>query len=159
MDELTLFFSFYPLAPNWCLPYSFYNGEICFFRLFGNVGQRAYDFFFVPCSRQDVKEKNLLFLCRAQKFLSFLFKFYNIRLENLVLDQLTISLLMLFFIPISCLLDIVRNFYNSKIFFCLVGNVGQENIFSSQGLRIFSLSHAWDKMEKRKICFPLPSIC
>ena len=95
------------------------------------MGQRAYYFFFVPYSRQDVKEKNLLFLCRAQKFLSFLFKFYNIRLENLVLDQLTISLLMLFFIPISCLLDIVRNFYNSKIFFCLVGNVGQENIFSS----------------------------
>ena len=108
---------------------------------------------FWECSRQDAKEKNLLFLCRAKKFLSFLFKFYNIRLENLVLDQLTISLLMLFFIPISCLLDIVRNFYNSKIFFCLVGNVGQENTFSSQGLRIFSLSHAWDKMEKRKICF------
>ena len=71
----------------------------------------------------------MLFLCRAQKFLSFLFKFYNIRLENLVLDQLTISLLMLFFIPISCLLDIVRNFYNSKIFFLSCGECGTRKHF------------------------------
>ena len=131
----------------------FITVKYVFFVILGMLDKGLRFFFFVPCSRQDAKEKNLLFLCRAQKFQSFLFKFYNIRSENLVLDQLTISLLMFFFIPITCLLDIVRNFYNSNIFFCLVGNVGQENIFSSQGLRIFSLSHAWDKMEKRKICF------
>ena len=101
-----------------------------FFLSFWECETKDLGFFFVPCSRQDAKEKNLLFLCQAQKFQSFLFKFYNIRSENLVLNQLTISLLMFFFIPITCLLDIVRNFYNSNIFFCLVGNVGQENIFS-----------------------------
>ena len=109
-----------------------------FFSSFWECGTKDLRFFLYPMLETRCKREKFAFLCRAQKFLSFLFKFYNIRLENLVLDQLTISLLMLFFIPISCLLDIVRNFYNSKIFFCLVGNVGQENIFSSQGLRIFS---------------------
>ena len=39
---------------------------------------------------------------------TFLFNFYNIGLENLVLDELTISLSMLFFIPTTFWLDFVR---------------------------------------------------
>ena len=69
---------------------------------------RTQDFFFVPCLRQDGKEKNLLFLYQAKKLQSFLSKFCNICMENLVSDQLTISLWMVFFIPITCLLDILR---------------------------------------------------
>ena len=146
LDGLWMSLPFFSLFILWLLidvcHTVFIMVKYVFFVILGMWDKGLRNFFFVPCLRQDAKEKNLLFLCRAQKFQSFLFKFYNIRSENLVLDQLTISLLMFFFIPISCLLDIVRNFYNSNIFFCLVGNVGQENIFSSQGLRIFSLSHA-----------------
>ena len=69
---------------------------------------RTQDFFFVPCLRQDGKEKNLLFLYQAKKLQSFLSKFCNICMENLVSDQLTISLKIVFFIPITCLLDILR---------------------------------------------------
>ena len=76
----------------------FYNSKM-FFRLVGNVGQENIFssqglriFFFVPCLRQDGKEKNLLFLYQAKKLQSFLSKFCNICMENLVLDQLTISL-------------------------------------------------------------------
>ena len=113
------------------------------FFVFLGMWDKGLKIFSLSHARDKMQKRKICFsFAELKKFLSFLFKFYNIRLENLVLDQLTISLLMLFFIPISCLLDIVRNFYNSNIFFCLVGNVRQENIFSSQGLRIFSLSHA-----------------
>ena len=54
------------------------------------------------------KEKNSKRKKPSSKLQSFLFKFCNFSMENLVLDQLTISLYMVFFIPITCLLDIVR---------------------------------------------------
>ena len=85
------------------------------FLLVGNVGQRIHcfltrtrDFFFVPCLGLGTKEKNSKRKKPSSKLQSFLFKFCNFSMENLVLDQLTISLYMVFFIPITCLLDIVR---------------------------------------------------
>ena len=95
----------------------------------------------------------MLFLCRAQKFLSFLFKFYNIRLENLVLDQLTISLLMLFFIPISCLLDIVRNFYNSNIFFVLWGMWDKKTFFPHKDSGFFLCPMLETRWKREKFAF------
>ena len=74
------FFSFEPSAPNYSLPYNFYDSKICFFVL-----SRAWDqedivfsrglriFFSVPFSRQD-KKSILLFFYRPrklQRYLSF----------------------------------------------------------------------------------------
>ena len=85
------------------------------FLLVGNVGQRIHcfltrtrDFFFVPCLGLGTKEKNSKRKKPSSKLQSFLFKFCNFSMENLVMDQLTISSYMVFFIPITCLLDIVR---------------------------------------------------
>ena len=130
LDELTLFFSLFIfwLLIDVCHTV-FITVKYVFFVFLGMLDKGLRIFFFVSCSRQDAKEKNLLFLCQAQKFQSFLFKFYNIRSENLVLNQLTISLLMFFFIPITCLLDIVRNFYNSNIFFLSCGECGTRKHF------------------------------
>ena len=128
-----------------------------FFLSFWECGTKDLGFFFVPCSRQDAKEKNLLFLCQAQKFQSFLFKFYNIRSENLVLDQLTISLLMFFFIPITCLLDIVRNFYNSNIFFVLWGMWDKKTFFPHKDSGFFLCPMLETRWKREKFAFPLPS--
>ena len=85
------------------------------FLLVGNVGQRihcfltrTWGFFFVPCLGLGTKEKNSKRKNRAQKLQSFLFKSCNFSMENLVMDQLTISSYMVFFIPITCLFDIIR---------------------------------------------------
>ena len=78
--SLLFFFSFEPSAPNYSLPYNFYDSKICFFVL-----SRAWDqedivfsrglriFFSVPFSRQD-KKGILLFFYRPrklQRYLSF----------------------------------------------------------------------------------------
>ena len=65
-------------------------------------------FFSVPCSRQDTKKYLFLFTDLKNYNNIFLIQFCNTSLENFVLDQLTITLLTYFFIPITCLLDIVR---------------------------------------------------
>ena len=102
------FLSFNPLAPNYCFLYNFYDSEM-FFRPVVSMGPRRHcfftrtrDFSFCHGHAQD----------KTKKFHNyndtFVFNFYNIGLENLVLDQLTISLSMLFFIPITFWLDFVR---------------------------------------------------
>ena len=147
MDELNFFFSLFIL---WLLTdvchTVFIMVKYVFFVFLGMLDKGLMIFFFVPCSTQDAKEKNLLFLCQAQKFQSFSFKFYNIRSENLVLDQLTISLLMFFFIPITCLLDIVRNFYNSNILF-----------FPHKDSGFFLCPILETRWKREKFAFPLPS--
>ena len=106
--SLPFFLSFNPLAPNYCFPYNFYDSEM-FFRLVVSMGPRRHcfltrtqDFSFCHGHARD----------KTKKFHNyndtFLFNFYNIGLENLVLDELTISLSMLFFIPTTFWLDFVR---------------------------------------------------
>ena len=66
--------------------------------------------FFSLSHAQDKRQKKYLFLFTDLKNYNniFLIQFCNTSLENFVLDQLTITLLTYFFIPITCLLDIVR---------------------------------------------------
>ena len=109
------FFSFEPSAPNYSLPYNFYDSKICFFVL-----SRAWDqenivfsrglriFFSVPFSRQAKKVFCFSFTDLKNYNDIFFIQFYNKGSENLVLDQPTMTLLTYFFIPITCFLDIVR---------------------------------------------------
>ena len=102
--SLPFFLSFNPLAPNYCFPYNFYDSEM-FFRLVVSMGPRRHcfltrtqDFFFLPrpCSRQDTKSSIITMILFYSTF------------NFLVLDELTISLSMLFFIPTTFWLDFVR---------------------------------------------------
>ena len=109
------FFSFEPSAPNYSLPYNFFDSKICFFVL-----SRAWDqedivfsrglriFFSVPFSRQAKKVFCFSFTDLKNYNDIFFIQFYNKGSENLVLDQPTMTLLTYFFIPITCFLDIVR---------------------------------------------------
>ena len=72
LDELTLFFSFYPLAPNWCLPYSFYNGEICFFLSFWECGTKDLGFFLCPMLETRCEREKFAFPLPSSKIPIFL---------------------------------------------------------------------------------------
>ena len=96
LDGLWMSLPFFPLFILWLLidvcHTVFITVKYVFFVILGMLDKGLRIFFFVPCSRQGGKEKNLLFLYHAKKLQSFLSKFCNICMENLVLHQLTISL-------------------------------------------------------------------
>ena len=111
LDELTFFFS--PLI-LWLLiivSYTIFMIAKCFFAqslawdqgdIVSSQGLKIFLFATAMLeTRQDTKKFH-------NYNDTFLFNFYNIGLENLVLDELTISLSMLFFIPTTFWLDFVR---------------------------------------------------
>ena len=102
--SLPFFLSFNPLAPNYCFPYNFYDSEM-FFRLVVSMGPRRHcfltrtqDFSFGHGHARDKTQKSSIIT---------MILFYS-TFNFLVLDELTISLSMLFFIPTTFWLDFVR---------------------------------------------------
>ena len=102
--SLPFFLSFNPLAPNYCFPYNFYDSEM-FFRLVVSMGPRRHcfltrtqDFSFCHGHARDKTQKSSIIT---------MILFYS-TFNFLVLDELTISLSMLFFIPTTFWLDYVR---------------------------------------------------
>ena len=102
--SLPFFLSFNPLAPNYCFPYNFYDSEM-FFRLVVSMGPRRHcfltrtqDFSFCHGHARDKTQKSSIIT------MILFFSTFNF----LVLDELTISLSMLFFIPTTFWLDFVR---------------------------------------------------
>ena len=102
--SLPFFLSFNPLAPNYCFPYNFYDSEM-FFRLVVSMGPRRHcfltrtqDFSFCHGHARDKTQKSSIIT---------MILFYS-TFNFLVVDELTISLSMLFFIPTTFWLDFVR---------------------------------------------------
>ena len=102
--SLPFFLSFNPLAPNYCFPYNFYDSEM-FFRLVVSMVPRRHcfltrtqDFSFCHGHARDKTQKSSIIT------MILFFSTFNF----LVLDELTISLSMLFFIPTTFWLDFVR---------------------------------------------------
>ena len=113
--SLLFFFSFEPSAPNYSLPYNFYDGKICFSSCRERGTKKTLFFhedsgFFSLSHSQNKTKKVFCFSFTDLKNYNdiFLIQFYNKGSENLVLDQPTMTLSTYFFIPITCFLDIVR---------------------------------------------------